>query len=66
MFGRLRKHRTYQYTPRFYKPEEEERRRPPLRIRRSSRTAQQRSILYLIITIGFVLYIFYMLSQLAK
>lgn len=66
MFGKLRKHRTFQYTPRFYKPEEDERKRPKIRIRPSARSAHRRSMVFMIAAIGFVLYILFLLSRIGK
>ncbi len=66
MFGKLRKHRSYQYTPRFYKPEEDKERKPRIRIRRSGRSAQYRSVLYLLVTIAFLMYVLYLLSRIGK
>ena len=73
MFVRLKKHRTFNYTPRFYKPEEDEsyRTRQRIRFRRGgSLTADYRkkswSLLVKVAAVGLVLYLIYWFAQIAQ
>lgn len=66
MFFKLRKHRTYQYTPRFYKPEKEPRERRPIRFRRRRQKTSTRSLIFGFVAIALVIYILHILTQIAK
>ncbi len=66
MFIKLAKHRKFEYTPRYYKPEGEDRIRQRIRIRRQRQRAKGRSLVWMIAMLAFVLYVMYLLSQIGK
>ena len=66
MFARLKKHRPYQYEPRFYKPDKESRERKPIRFQRRPRRGNALSFLFVFIAVAIILYFLYLLSQLAN
>lgn len=66
MFVRLRKHRPYQYEPRFYKPDVNSKERKPIRFRRSQRKSNSLSVVFIVTAIALILYVLYLLSQLAN
>ena len=63
-----KKHRQYSYTPRFYNPEArgEDGRRPIRFSRAGVYRKSGRSLIIVIISIGFIVYILHLLSQLGK
>ena len=66
MFIKLAKHRTFQYTPRYYDPEKEKRKHRGIRIRHQRHQAKGRSLIWMIATLGFVLYLMYFLLKLSQ
>lgn len=73
MFVRLKKHRQYSYTPRFYKPEEDEsyRTRQRIRFRRGGTLTadyrkKSRSMLFKVIAVAAVIYLIYWFAQFAQ
>ncbi len=69
MFIKLSKHRKFEYLPLYWDPEKEEREKGRKRIRfrrTTARHAKMRSYFWLIIMLGFIMYILYLLSRVAK
>lgn len=66
MFYKLKKHRPYQYTPRFYKPEENSKERKPIRFQRTRGRVSPFSIVFFFIVISLLVYVLHLLSQIAK
>ena len=70
MFLKVRKNRSYQYTPRFYDPAKERREgneRRPIRFRRGKgRTSSLRSMIFGFAVIALIIYALHQLAQLAK
>lgn len=67
MFIKLSKHRTYQYTPRFYNPKKDERERRKIYFRRATiKRSKSNKLVILFIGMAFILYTFYLLSGVAK
>ncbi len=65
MFTKLAKHRTFQYTPRYWDPQKEEREHPRIKFRRVHNPKKSRSMFWYIIVIGFVAYLLYLLSHIS-
>ncbi len=65
MLTKLSKHRKFEYTPLYYNPEKDEQEniRKRLGIRRLRRRAKTRSLVWMLATLAFVLYMLYLLSQ---
>ena len=71
MLGRrLPKNRKFDYTPLYYDPKKEEREGKRIKFKRSynlaKARAKQRSIIWLIVLVGFVLYFLHFLSRVGK
>ena len=66
MFTKLSKHRSFEYTPRFYDPDKEQRNHPGIRIRRQRHRTKGRSLIWMIATLGFILYVLYFLLKLQQ
>lgn len=66
MFARLKKHRPYQYEPRFYNPDKESRERKPIRFQRRARKSNARSFVFVIAAIAIISYLLHLLSQIAN
>lgn len=66
MFVKLKKHRPYQYEPRFYKPDVAGKERKPIRFRKPPRKSNSLSLVFIVTAIGLILYVLYLLSQLAN
>ena len=68
MLTKLSKHRKFEYTPLYYDPEKDEREniRKRLGIRRLRRQAKTRSLVWMLATLAFLLYMLYLLSQVGK
>jgi hypothetical protein len=67
MFGKLAKHRDFQYTPRYYDPkkEEQEKGRPNISFRRMRRKTKTRPYIWLIAMLAFIIYLLFILSKYA-
>jgi hypothetical protein len=66
MFIKLAKHRSYQYTPRYYDPAKENKKGPRFRIRRQSHQAKSKSLIWMFALLAFIVYLIYMFTQLQK
>jgi len=66
MFVRLKKHRPYQYEPRFYNPNKESEARKPIRFRRPRRKSNALSMVFIVTAIALILYVLHLLSQLVN
>ncbi|HFB67454.1 MAG TPA: hypothetical protein ENJ66_00705 [Calditrichae bacterium] len=68
MLTKLSKHRDFEYTPLYYKPEKDkdEQVRKRLGIRRLRHKHKTRSLIWMLATLGFILYMLYLLSQIGK
>lgn len=66
MFIKLARHRSYQYTPRYYNPDKEDKKRPRIRIRRRSHQARSKSLIWMFALLAFIIYLIYMFTQLQK
>jgi len=68
MLTKLSKHRDFEYTPLYYKPEKdkEEQIRKRLGIRRLRRRSKTRSLIWMVALLGFLVYILYLLSKIAQ
>jgi hypothetical protein len=66
MFVRLKKHRPYQYEPRFYRPDVTSKERKPIRFRRSRRKNDSLSVVFIVAAIALIFYVLHLLSQLAN
>ncbi len=66
MFYKLKKHRPYQYTPRFYKPEADSKERKPLRFQRTRGKVSTFSMVFFFIVISLLVYVLHLLTQIAK
>ncbi len=67
MFGRLAKHRRFEYTPVYYDPEKEEkeRGRPRIHFRRMHRKARAKPFIWLLAMLIFVVYLIIILGKIA-
>jgi hypothetical protein len=66
MFIKLAKHRSYEYTPRFYDPDKEKRKHPGIKIRSQRHRTRGRSLIWMIAVLGFILYLMYFLLKLSQ
>lgn len=66
MFVRLKKHRPYQYEPRFYKPDVTSKEGKPIRFRKPRRKSNSLSVVFIVTAIALILYVLHLLSQLAN
>jgi hypothetical protein len=64
MFVRLKKHRPYQYEPRFYTPDKDSKARKQIRFRRPRRKGNALSMVFIITAIALILYVLHLLSKL--
>ena len=65
MFGKLAKHHQFDYTPRFYDPTKEEKKRPRIKFHRMSHKTKTRSFIWMIAIAVFIIYIIIALSKVA-
>jgi len=67
MFGKLAKHRDFEYTPRYYDPkkEEQEKGRPNINFRRMRHKTKTRPYIWLIAMLAFIIYLLIILSKYA-
>jgi len=63
MFTKLAKHRKFDYTPRIYNPEKDERARPRIEFRRMHSRRKSRSFIWLLFLLFFVVYLIILLSR---
>lgn len=68
MAARLARHRKFEYTPHYYKPENSEpsTHRKRIRFRHLRRENRKHSLLWMGATLGFLLYLIYLFAQIGK
>ena len=67
MFMKLAKHKTFEYTPRFYDPKKDERKKPRIHFSRMRKTSRgSRSFIWMIALFIFGVYLLYLLTKLAN
>jgi len=68
MAARLAKHRKFEYTPHYYKPDETRpsARRMRIKFRHQRRENRTRSLLWMGATLGFIIYLLYLFSHLGR
>lgn len=66
MFGKLAKHRQFEYTPRYYDPkkEEQDKERPHFNFRRMHRKTKNRSYIWLLGMLAIIIYLLIIFSKL--
>lgn len=66
MFIKLAKHRSFEYTPRYYDPDKEKRKHRSIRIRRRRHEVKGRSLIWMIAALAFISYLMYFLLKLQQ
>lgn len=68
MFTKIAKHRKFEYTPHYYNPDEERKSsdRPQINFRRMRSRQKTRPFIWMIILLGFVVYLLIALSRIAQ
>lgn len=66
MFIKLAKHRSFEYTPRYYDPDKEKRKHRNIRIRRRRHEVKSRGLIWMIALLAFILYLMYFLLKLQQ
>jgi len=66
MFTKLAKHRSFEYKPRYYNPDEEKRKHAGIRIRRQRHHTKSKSLIWMIGLLGFILYMLYFFVDLTR
>ncbi len=66
MFIKLAKHRSFEYKPRYYDPDKEKRKYSGIRIRRRRHQTKNKSLIWMIALLAFILYVMYFLLKLSQ